>query len=349
MKMLLGLSEALPSLVEAKYKTAKASHALVFSSTELAVIRTSAGVPFQLRYCPALARKPEPRKDATPKRKIDPFENPPKELFITDLPTTDPSHLLVLNKFPVIANHFIIATKANKRQTHLLEEDDLAATYACLNAWEEGPGSRQNRLFAFFNSGAHSGASQPHRHLQFLPVNDMHEGEKSSGWDPLINSTLSSVDGASQPADVPPSTLQHPTVPFTHFAYSFPTEISAARIFQAYTDLYKLAEAAIDDFIAANPSQLALHSTIEGDLPISYNLAMTTSGMAILPRRSEGYMLRHEDGTEIGFVELNGTALGGTLMVKCQEEWEALRARPETLDAILEAIGIPRTSQMTRL
>jgi ATP adenylyltransferase len=144
---------------------------------------------FQLRYCPALAKKPEPRKDTTPKKKVDPFAHPPAELFITDVPTSSPSHFLVLNKYPVIPNHFILATKANKQQTHELEEDDLQATYACLQAWQDK--DDRCRLFAFFNSGDHSGASQPHRHLQFLPVESMHEGDKSAGWDVLLDSILS--------------------------------------------------------------------------------------------------------------------------------------------------------------
>lgn len=208
MKMLLNLSEALPCLVQTKFAAAKASEALIFSSTELSVIRTSAGIPvsnvivymcarptenlqFQLRYCPALAKKPEPKKDAGPKKKIDPFENPPQELFITDVPTTDPSHFLVLNKYPVIPNHFILATKENKKQTHVLEQADLEATYACLKAWQaDGSGTDRGSLFAFFNSGDNSGASQPHRHLQFLPVESMHEGEKSAGWDVLVRSVL---------------------------------------------------------------------------------------------------------------------------------------------------------------
>jgi ATP adenylyltransferase len=45
MRMLLGLTEALPSLVEAKFNAAKASSSLLFSPSELAIIRTSAGVP----------------------------------------------------------------------------------------------------------------------------------------------------------------------------------------------------------------------------------------------------------------------------------------------------------------
>ena len=60
-------------------------------------------------------------------------------------------------------------------------------------------------------------------------------------------------------------------------------------------------------------------------------------------------MLKRDDGTDVGVVQLNGTVLGGTLMVKYQEEWDILRARPEKLDAILEAIGIPKSSESTKL
>jgi ATP adenylyltransferase len=85
-------------------------------------------------------------------------------------------------------------------------------------------------------------------------------------------------------------------------------------LLRIYNDLYHAAQEAVNKLINANPEQLALHSTESGDSPISYNLAMTTSGMAILPRRAEGTMLRREDGSDIGFVALNGTTLGGTLM-----------------------------------
>lgn len=43
--MLLGLPERLPGLVEAKFRAAQATKSLIFSSTELAIIRTTAGVP----------------------------------------------------------------------------------------------------------------------------------------------------------------------------------------------------------------------------------------------------------------------------------------------------------------
>jgi ATP adenylyltransferase len=103
--------------------------------------------------------------------------------------------LIVLNKFPIIREHFILATKTNKRQTHFLEQDDLEATYACLKEWAEASGGKQ-RLFAFFNSGDYSGASQPHRHLQFLPVDGMRDGIASSNWQLLIDSILDTIESS---------------------------------------------------------------------------------------------------------------------------------------------------------
>jgi ATP adenylyltransferase len=138
-----------------------------------------------------LAKKPTDNNDKNKAKgpKPDPFDNPSSDLLVANVPTANPSHLLVLNKYPVIPQHFIIATKLNKQQTHMLEQDDLAATHACLNAWED---NKQNgKLFAFFNSGEHSGASQAHRHLQFLSVDEMKRDQQDgASWDPLIERML---------------------------------------------------------------------------------------------------------------------------------------------------------------
>lgn len=138
---------------------------------------------FQLRFSPALANKPKSNKPSNSKP-IDPFENPLNGLFITDLP---PSHFLVLNKFPVIPNHFILATKTFKQQTDVLEQGDLEAAYACVKTyWDNG-----EKLFGFFNSGEASGASQPHRHIQFLPVESMRSGiQEGAEWDLLADNLI---------------------------------------------------------------------------------------------------------------------------------------------------------------
>ena len=83
----------------------------------------------------------------------------------------------------------MIATRAYKEQSHLLEEDDLEITYACLKAWEAQRNGEitARRLFAFFNSGRFSGVSQAHRHLQFLPVEEMAGVSSHDGWKPLVD------------------------------------------------------------------------------------------------------------------------------------------------------------------
>lgn len=138
------------------------------------------------------------------------------------------------------------------------------------------------------------------------------------------------------------------SIPFAHFGRRFTTDPTGRQLLGIYNDLYSLAKAAVDEFIARNPNTFALHPTDGGDSPISYNLAMTTEGMVLVPRRSEGTMLKRPDGSEIGFVALNGTTLGGTMMVKHQEEWDVLRSEQGKLDSILNAIGIPRESESYR-
>lgn len=219
--MLSHLGAALPSLVKAKYDAAKASSELIYSPTELSIIRTSSGVPvgtpitgkavcfptlssfqFQLRYCPSLMKKPLPRLDSLATKtlkKPDPFESPPSDLLIAEIPRRSPTHTIVLNKFPIIEQHFILATKSFKEQTDPLEQDDLMATYSCIKAWNSSASNDlERRLYAFFNSGDHSGASQPHRHIQFLPVECMRDGQGSYEWDVLMDSILLPEDEASK-------------------------------------------------------------------------------------------------------------------------------------------------------
>ncbi|KAK5153041.1 hypothetical protein LTR04_006274 [Oleoguttula sp. CCFEE 6159] len=304
MSMLLGLQQPLSGLVESKYDAAKSSDSLVFSSTELTELRLS-GISFQLRYCPALAKKPQhenAKPSKVPAKKPDPFDNPPEDLLIGEIPNKQPTHVLVLNKYPVIPQHFILATKINKQQTHLLEQDDLVATYACLRAWESEHGAGgEKRLFAFFNSGEHSGASQGSKELRALPK-----------------------------------------LPFTHFAAPVPVSPIPSHLFKLYTDLYEAAASAVRSYIRSHPGDLELHSGEGGAAPISYNLAFTTAGMIICPRKKEGGLLRRDDGTEVGSVALNGTILAGTLMVKDEGEWALLKNDNGKLNELLRAVGLPQ-------
>lgn len=190
----------LPTLVRDKFKAAQDAGDLTFYETQVSILRCN-GLPvralpspirevtdtvkFQVRFSPTLANKPKSNKPkGSTQKPFDPFEYPSEGLFITALS----SHNLVLNKFPVIPDHFILATKDYKEQTHLLQEGDLGAAYTCLQSYRDNG----EELFGFFNSGKHSGASQPHRHIQFLPVESMRSGmNREQSWDVLADSLVS--------------------------------------------------------------------------------------------------------------------------------------------------------------
>lgn len=66
--------------------------------------------------------------------------------------------------------------------------------------------------------------------------------------------------------------------------------------------------------------------------------------MVLCPRSSEGMRIKNSDGEEIGLVALNGTVLGGTLLVKSEAEFSTLRNDQSTLVKVLSAIGFPPTT-----
>ncbi|KFY72837.1 hypothetical protein V499_07040 [Pseudogymnoascus sp. VKM F-103] len=307
------IQDGLPDIVAARFQEAKESGDLLAFDSTAAVLDVN-GIPFQLRYCPTLKSKPKPNgpssSSSTP---FNPFLNPPPALFITPI---GPSHHLVLNKFALTPNHTILATKTFLSQTDPLAADDLEAVYALLSAYR----SAGQRLFGFFNSGPHSGASQPHRHVQFLPVESMREGLGEGEWDLL-------ADGLAE---------KQAKIPFTYFAAPIRGGEGKEKLHETYLALHKMARYAMDTFEKRA-------GTDGGGEEMSYNLAFTDSSMIILPRRAEGmaFPTGLEDPKETGVVALNGTVLGGTLLVKDELEWKALREDGGKLKEVLERIGIP--------
>jgi ATP adenylyltransferase len=258
-----------------------------------------------------LAKKPIPKNDPTPKKKVNPFENPIGDLVVAKIPSENPSHVLILNKFPIIPNHFILATKDFKEQTDALEPIDLEATLACLKAYD----SEEKKLFAFFNSGLHSGASQPHRHIQFMPVEDMAKDDVAGEWQLLMGSK---------------SNLK--SMPLLFFQEDIPTNCSPQNVHEIYTRLLRSCRKAWDVYSEDAKMQAS---------EFSYNIGMQTSSIVLCPRIKEGVTLRRDDDMEIGYVALNGTMTGGTLMVKRPEEWNYLRNTPGAIDRVLEGLGLP--------
>ncbi|KAF8545185.1 hypothetical protein BDD12DRAFT_871868 [Trichophaea hybrida] len=153
----------LTRLVAKAYANALAAGDLIFtSSAEITDILLN-DVSYRLRFCPSLFHKPQTTAPHVTTLKPNPFLPPHPGLLI---PVTIPGYNLVLNRFPIIPHHFILCTSTFEPQSSPLRPEDITAVYNILNSWD----SPEERLYGFFNSGPHSGASQPHRHVQFFPL-----------------------------------------------------------------------------------------------------------------------------------------------------------------------------------
>jgi len=214
---------------------------------------------------------------------------------------------------------------------------------------EKGEDQEKEKLFIFFNSGVHSGASQPHRHLQLLPVDAMREGleeiaaddsregdEGKQKWE--VAASLLVDDGDSRNSakgDDKQSRERGIQLPFRTFAERIHVGMDGAALRAVYLRLYRQACQAMgvgDDEILD-----------EGEARISYNLAMTSRVMVLAPRVAEGAELT-KDGEVVGKLALNGTVLAGTGLVKTQAEWDALRQDPDQVARVLRSIGLPAQS-----
>lgn len=232
----------------------------------------------------------------------------------------------MLNKFAIVPEHFLLITRTFKQQTHLLAADDLAAAHACIRAYHE----HGQELFVFFNSGEHSGASQPHRHLQLLPVDKMREGLAEAGgegWSVLADRLV----GGEEVAEA----TVRAELPLATFAQRIAGGVDPEALRSAYVRLYRMACA------AAGLDESELGDLAGDDVPatISYNLGMTRTSLVVCPRLAEGDVVRYMDGKEAGRLALNGTVLAGTALVKSEAEWDALRADPGQLRDVLGKIG----------
>ncbi|KAF6836684.1 inositol phospholipid synthesis protein Scs3p [Colletotrichum plurivorum] len=318
----------LPELVRTAFNRARTNGDLTYYATQVTVLHANS-IPFQLRFSPALANKPTASRPKTegPPKPFNPFENPENgPLFIADIPES--GHNLVLNKFAVVPEHFILCTKEYKLQTHLLEPADLAATYACIEAYRQyglNSGEENGELYAFFNSGSHSGASQPHRHIQLLPVARMKDGlEEGSEWDVLAKQLgRQSATG----------------VPFATFGEHIHRDMTPDELHSIHVALFRSAVDAVEAHVGK------VEDAGTGEAPICYNLAMTSNTLVVMPRLAEGAAV-FNDGTPVGSLSLNGTVLAGTALVKNESEWNALRLNSDSTQLldVLTKIGVPRTT-----
>ncbi|THF66468.1 phosphorylase [Pseudothauera nasutitermitis] len=117
------------------------------------------GTRFAVRWLSTVEAKHTERERAAGHRRVDfnPFLPPDPALTVGALGA---AHLAVLNKYPVIDRHLLIITRAFEAQHTPLGTSDLGAL-ACVLGPHGGLG--------FYNGGEVAGASQRHKHLQWIP------------------------------------------------------------------------------------------------------------------------------------------------------------------------------------
>ncbi|KAJ2720446.1 bifunctional AP-4-A phosphorylase/ADP sulfurylase [Coemansia sp. Benny D115] len=235
----------LDKLIETRYVEAISQGALLFTNSTV-TLHEEQGVDFEVRYVPALAKKPssKPREKQMTKDFVNPFLPYDPKLHVCSV---GDSHELLFNKYCVVPHHLLITTKEFRQQGEPLSESDFKAIL-------ETTKNLSRPQIVFYNSGEESGASQPHKHLQVLPMPDYFVYPPAMGlWmrsKPELNRVCVSED-----------------LPFAHFGVRIdPDTISA-------TDLTFMYSMALDEM------------TSRYSKDTSYNMILTPHALMIFPRR----------------------------------------------------------------
>ncbi|TRM69493.1 HIT-like domain-containing protein [Schizophyllum amplum] len=312
----------------ATFEAAKATGNLFFFPSTVHTHVDDFGISYEIRLCPALQHKPPlptPHFDADPekeKKKPDPFAPPYNEkLLIGELrgEEEEDQYVLLLNKFSVVPYHFLMVTKKFQSQSSPLMPPELAQAYKLLDAAHR---TGQN-MFAFYNCGDLSGASQPHKHIQFLPV---------------------PAEEVSPPIERLAREQQLETIdrPFTISKLPY-----ANHVFRLPSDLAMQSTEQLEDTLCSAFLQL-LDLTIStvrhnADYPSgnpSYNVLLTRSHIHVIPRRFENHTLQ-ATGEELS---VNALGAAGMLLVKSEPEMEAVKA--EGLGKILRSVGLESVHEL---
>ncbi|CEH15953.1 APA1_2 [Ceraceosorus bombacis] len=295
---------------------------------------------------------------------------------------SDESHVVLLNKYALVARHFLLVPKQFASQNlpptpgmlalsyQILRQDAQShtmlsshfpstSTSTCTLTPEESEREEDGELFAFYNCGHLSGASQRRSHVQFLRsgLEGQEElGERGEGRVP-IERLLSLCVEEHQGKD---DTVFALPLPYQHFvALLTPPSSSQSGALQSYLmrKLFGLLEAmqqarfaTLDQQISSSnatfsPSQSG--ATQNG--PPSYNLLMTTRAMHLIPRSKEVFELKvEEDGKEHqAELSINSMAYAGHLLAKNRAELLALQSLPGGALQVLSSTGIAGVKDVT--
>ncbi|KAG8706808.1 bifunctional AP-4-A phosphorylase/ADP sulfurylase, partial [Ceratobasidium sp. 423] len=336
------------SSVHSKFEAAKASGALFFYPSTRSRA-TERGFNFEITICPALQKKPTlPAPEFTKVDKPDPFAPPYiPDLFVGDLKDEldGDEYVILLNKFSVIQGHFLMVTKGFQPHNSPLTPPDLTQAYLLIRASQKS----KSPVFAIYNCGADSGASQPHKHIQFLPTTrdevDEDEDEEDDSWPPVeaYIQRLKLEDDTKlfslplpyahfvQKLQLPKATVSG-TKPLSKEALG---ELSG-KLTNTFLNLLDEAIQTIRLYHSSKTSTTGPAETSRASAP-SYNIILTSEHMHLIPRLRERTLEElHPDGagkteTEAAYtpqkLSVNSLGFAGMLLAKSDAEARAIKAR----------------------
>lgn len=256
------------------------------------------GIPFIVRMLANLVWKEAAQQQASDRPTFDPFLPYEPALFVTDLSDT---HVCLLNKFNVVAHHLLIVTRAFEEQEQLLNLQDFAALWACMREFDG---------LAFYNGGKVAGASQRHKHLQYIPL-------------PLVSA------GPALPIEAVLATVEFQghvgyasSLPYVHALAHLPLEQTTALPNAANTllTIYRTLLQSVG---------LSPEITEKEQQPGPYNLLATRQWMMIVPRTQEKF----------DSISINSLGFAGSLLVKNQDEMAVVKKLGPL--HILKRVGVP--------
>ncbi len=267
----------LPERLALTVSQALACGALQPIATRRSIVKDG-GVRFLVRMVDSLARKESERRRAQTTAAgspADPFLPPDPRLTVGIVSDT---HVAVLNKFNVLPTHLLLVTRRFEPQETLLGPADLAALALCL---------REIEGLGFYNGGASAGASQPHKHLQLVPL-PLGSAGPALPMEPLLL--------PAEREDLSPP-------PFTHaFAPVDVLGLEPESLHSVYLALLQRVG------IGAAPRDGAHYQSAP------YNLLVTRRWMLAVPRIAES----------VGSVSVNALGFAGSLFVKDQGQLDSI-------------------------
>ena len=240
------------------------------------------GIRFLVRVVSSLRRKP-PRDDNR-----NPFLPYETALYVADASDT---HACILNKYNVVDLHLLIVTREFEHQESSMTVGDFHALWQCLGEYDS---------LGFYNSGTTSGASQPHKHLQVVPLPLSANGSPyATPIEPLL------VDSGSRPGTI----VESRDIPFAHsLVFWDPVQVA---------DIELIAQTSWACYVQMLRRH-ALGPPVRPDerMSGSYNLLVTRRWMMLVPRVRECFQS----------ISFNSLAFAGALLVQDPAQMDQLCA-----------------------